>query len=165
MSAIEAGTLADLEECLAAEFKSLFAGKTYMNSLGHRVELKCFVHSLPVKRGDDDAPTDEDVPEPYIVSEITGGKQQTEDSPHVASVAVVVCVCDDNTARNGHKDAMAIIEKVLERFGKNPSLAGKFVLQRPLEWALSDEDTYPYYYGGLLMHWEIPAIEKEDALA
>lgn len=165
MITIEAGTLADLEECLAAEFKSLFAGKTYMNSIGHRVELKAFVHSLPVKQGDDDTQTDDDLPEPYIVSEVTGGKQQTEDSAHVVTAAVVICVCDDNTARNGHKDVLAIIGKVLERFSKNPTLAGKFVLQRPLEWMLSDEDTYPYYYGGLLMYWEVPAIEKEDTLA
>ncbi len=98
MITIEAGTLADLEECLAAEFKSLFAGKTYMNSIGHRVELKAFVHSLPVKQGDDDTQTDDDLPEPYIVSEVTGGKQQTEDSAHVVTAAVVICVCDDNTA-------------------------------------------------------------------
>lgn len=162
---IEAGTLADLEEYLAAEFKTLFDGRTYMNSLGHRVPLNIFVHSLPVKQGDDDTQTDADVPEPYIVSEVTGGRQQTEDSAHVVTAAVVICVCDDNTARNGHKDALAIIGKVLERFCKNPTLAGRYVLQRPIEWTLSDEDTYPYYYGGLLMNWEVPAIEKEDALA
>lgn len=162
---INAGTLADLEECLAAEFKSLFTGRTYMNSIDHSVPLKTFVHSLPVKQGDDEAPTDADVPEPYIVSEVTGGKKQNEDSAHVVTVAAIICVCDDNTARNGHKDILAIIEKVLERFGKNPLLAGRFILQHPLEWTLSDEDTYPYYYGGLLMNFEVPAFEKEDALA
>lgn len=162
---IEAGTLSDLEEYLAAEFKSLFSGRTYMNSLGHSVELRTYVHSLPVKQGDDEEPTDADVPEPYIASEITGGKKQTENDAHVVTVAAVICVCDDNTARNGHKDVLAIISRILERFGKDPVLAGRYVLQHPLEWTLSDEDTYPYYYGGLLMNWEVPAIEKEDALA
>lgn len=36
---IEAGTLSDLEECLAAEFNDLFAGRTFVNSIGHRVPL------------------------------------------------------------------------------------------------------------------------------
>ena len=162
---IEAGTLSDLEECLAAESNDLFAGRTFVNSIGHRVPLNSFVHSLPIKQGDDEEPKDADLPEPYIVSEITGGKRATPDDPHVVSVAVVICVCDDNTARQGHKDALDIIHHIIARFEKNPVLAGKFVLQHPLDWSLSDEDTYPYYYGGLLMNFEVAAIGKEDALA
>ena len=53
----------------------------------------------------------------------------------------------------------------MERFGKNPVLGGRFVMKPALDWSLSDEDTYPYYYGGLLMQFEVPAIEKEDELA
>lgn len=162
---IKAGTLQDLEECLAEEFRSLFAGQTFTNSILHRVELKSFVHSLPVKQGDDEAPTDKDLPEPYIVSEITGGKRDAEDDASMVSVAVVVCVCDDNTAKNGHKDCLGIIHRIMERFGKDPCLAGRFVLRYPIEWTLSDEDTYPYYYGGLMLSFEVPAIEKEDELA
>lgn len=162
---IEAGTLADLEESLTAEFQRLFKGKTFTNSLGHRVPLRAYTHSLPIRNGTDEAPTDEDVPEPYIVSEIQRGTKPTEDEGHVVDVATIICTCDDNTARHGHQDVLYIIGKVLERFGKRPDLAGKYNLRHPLEWVLSDEDTYPYYYGGLLMHWEVPAIEKEDALA
>jgi hypothetical protein len=162
---IEAGTLSDLEECLASEFMTMFAGRTFKNSIGNDVELKSFIHSLPVKTGDDESKTDADYPEPYIVSEVTGGKQASENDPHVVSVAAVICVCDDNTARHGHQDVLAIIHKIIERFGKNPLLAGRFNLRYPIEWSLSDEDTYPYYYGGLLMQFEVAAIEKEDELA
>ena len=70
----DAGTFIDLEESLAAEFESMFAERTFMNSIGHSVPLKCYVHSLPVKQGDDDVLLDEHLPEPYIVSEINGGK-------------------------------------------------------------------------------------------
>ncbi len=162
---IEAGTLSDLEEYLSAEFKKIFAGRTFTNNLGHSVTLNTFVHSLPIKQGNDEEPEDADLPEPYIVAEITGGKRATPDDPHMASVAVIICVCDDNTARQGHKDVLDIIYHIITRFEKNPVLAGKFVLQYPLDWSLSDEDTYPYYYGGLLMNFEVAAIQKEDELA
>lgn len=162
---IEAGTLIDLEERLAAEFAVLFAGRTFKNSLGNDVPLKSFVHSLPVKLGHAESETDADYPEPYIVSEVSGGKQATEHEAHLVTVAVVICVCDDNTARHGHQDILSIIHRIIERFNKNPVLAGRFNMRFPVEWALSDEDTYPYYYGGLLMHWEVAAIEKEDELA
>lgn len=162
---INAGTLIDLEETLAEEFRKLFRGRTFKNSLGHDVPLKSFVHSLPVKVGDDESLTDADYPEPYIVSEIDGGKQATENDGHVVNVAVVICVCDDNTARNGHQDALAIIQRIIERFSKNPALGGRFNMVFPIEWSLADEDTYPYYYGGLLMHFEVSAIEREDELA
>lgn len=162
---IEAGTLSDLEECLATEFISLFAERTFKNNLGHDVELKSFVHSLPTKTGNEESLTDADYPEPYIVSEVKGGKQASANDPHVVSVAVVICVCDDNTAKHGHQDILAIIHRIIERFNKNPALAGRFNLQFPVEWTLSDEDTYPYYYGGLLMQFEVAAIEREDELA
>ena len=60
----DAGTFIDLEESLAAEFESLFAERTFMNSIGHSVRLKSYVHSLPVKQGDDDVLLDEHLPEP-----------------------------------------------------------------------------------------------------
>ena len=161
----DAGTFIDLEESLAAEFESMFAERTFMNSIGHSVPLKCYVHSLPVKQGDDDVLLDEHLPEPYIVSEINGGKKATDDDAHIITVAVIICVCDDNTARHGHQDILSIIQRIVERFGKNPVLGGRFVMRPALDWSLSDEDTYPYYYGGLLMQFEVPAIEKEDELA
>ena len=100
----DAGTLIDLEESLATEFESMFAERTFMNSIGHSVPLKCYVHSLPVKQGDDDVLLDEHLPEPYIVSEINGGQKATDDDAHIVTVAVIICVCDENTARNGNQD-------------------------------------------------------------
>lgn len=161
----QAGTPTDLEEALTNEFETLFAGRKFNNSINHAVALKAYTHSLPVKQGDDESTTDADLPEPYIVSEIQGGKQDSEEDGHLVTVAVVICVCDDNTARHGHQDILSIIRRITDRFCKNPVLANQFVFRYPLEWSLSDEDTYPYYYGGLLMRFEIPAIEKEDELA
>jgi len=162
---IQAGTPSDLEEALTEEFNTLFADQTFMNSIGHPVRLKAFTHALPVREGEDETPDDADLPELYIVSEIQGGRQDDENDAHVVTVAAVICVCDDNTARNGHKDVLSIIRKITERFCKNPVLSHRFVFKYPLEWSLSEEDTYPYYYGGLLMKFEVPAIEKEDELA
>lgn len=161
----DAGTLIDLEKSLAAEFESMFSERTFMNSIGHSVPLKSYVHSLPIKQGDDDVLLDEHLPEPYIVSEINGGKKATDDDAHIVTVSVVICVCDDNTARHGHQDILSIIHSIVERFGQNPVLGGRFVMRPALDWSLSDEDTYPYYYGGLLMQFEVPAVEKEDELA
>ena len=50
---IRAGTLSDLEECLAAEFAALFSGMNFSNNIGSKVPLKSFVHALPVRQGDD----------------------------------------------------------------------------------------------------------------
>lgn len=162
---IGAGTLIDLEESLALEFATLFAERTFKNNLGHDVELRSYVHSIPARAGNADSLTDADYPEPYIVSEIVGGKQVSANDPHVVDVAVNICVCDDNTAMHGHQDVLSIVHRIIERFAKNPALAGSFILQHPVEWALSDEDNYPYYFGGILMRFEVAAIEKEDELA
>lgn len=142
----DAGTLIDLETSLAAEFEALFAGRTFTNSLYNSVPLNSYVHALPVRRGNDETTLDEDVPEPYIVSEITGGNKSSDDDAHTVTVAVVICVCDDNTARHGHQDILLIIHSILERFGKNPVLDGRFIMKPNIEWTLSDEDTYHIGY-------------------
>lgn len=160
-----AGTSMDLEKSLAEEFARLFSDCTFTNSIGHSAAIKSFVHSLPVKKGDDELKSDDDLPEPYIISEVIGGKQASESEPHIVTVYVVACTCDDNTARQGHQDILLIIQRIIERFSKDPLLAQRFVSKFPIEWAIVDEDTYPYYYGGLIMQFEVPAIEKEDELA
>lgn len=155
-----------LETALAEELTALFTGYTLKNSAGNVVALNVFTQDTPVRNGDDEDETDatEETPEPYIVVKATSGNIASEDDPQAVTVVLVICVYDDATARQGHKDALHIIQKIYERFAKNPLLAGNFILKYPIDWVLQDEDTYPYYFGGMQFQFEVPAIQKEDPL-
>ncbi|PKM72846.1 MAG: hypothetical protein CVU91_07410 [Firmicutes bacterium HGW-Firmicutes-16] len=154
-----------LEATLAAEITTIFTGYTLKNSDEAAVALNVFVHDIPVIQGDDEGDSEAPPPEPYIVVKATSGNIASEDDPQAVTVVLVICVFDDANERQGHKDILHIIQKVYERFAKNPVLAGKFVLKYPIDWVLQDEDTYPYYFGGMQLLFECHAIKKEDPLA
>jgi len=152
-----------LENDLKSEIADIFEGYTLKNSSGKDVALNVYAGDLPIRQGDDE---DEAAPpEPYVVVKAQSGNIASEDEPQNVTVVLVICVYDDDTASQGHKDALHIIHKIYERFSKNPLLAGKFVLKYPIDWVLQDEDAYPYYFGGMQLLFEVPAIKKEDSFA
>ena len=46
-----------------------------------------------------------------------------------------------------------------------PVLNGKYTIQYPITWALQEEESYPYYFGGMGMAFEIASIVREDRYA
>ena len=106
---------------------------------------------------------------PYIIVALNEGSIENESSAQEVSVLLYIGVYDNAENVNGHKDIINIIEKIYERFAKNPVLAKRYVFKYPMTWALQDEkedvDTYPYFFGGIEMKFETYAMVKEDPLA
>ena len=59
----------------------------------------------------------------------------------------------------------SIITKIYERFAKMPVLNGKYTIQYPILWAIQDEESYPYYYGGMSLLFETAAVRREHPYA
>ena len=60
---------------------------------------------------------------------------------------------------------MNIIQKIYERFAKNAILAKKYECTMPIEWALQDEESFPYFFGGMALQFETIRIRREDPYA
>ena len=82
---------------------------------------------------------------------------------HTVQAGLAIGIYDDSSDRQGHRDVLQIISKVEERFEKNNLLAKKFILQFPVEWSLQDpdDDTHPYYFGGLSLNFDTPTYRRE----
>lgn len=83
---------------------------------------------------------------------------------------VAVGVYDDNHDRSGYRGVITAITRIMERFQKQPLLAGKFTCipidkDEMFSWGLQDEDTHPYYYGALKMAFLMQSFEREDKYA
>ena len=48
---------------------------------------------------------------------------------------------------------------------KNPMLANQFMFQDPFNWALQDEESFPYFFGAASLTFRASAIRKEDKFA
>ena len=57
------------------------------------------------------------------------------------------------------------IQRICDRFAAKPLLAQKYYARQHIQWALQDEDTYPYYFGGIEITFNLPKIGREDDYA
>ncbi|MCL2563602.1 MAG: hypothetical protein FWE08_06165 [Oscillospiraceae bacterium] len=161
-----------LLEDMKAELERLFAGHRLRNSLGDEKPIAVHIQDLPIREGPDrDGYADMDVsreqfgeepkpPEPYILLRAKTGKIEDAEADHHVSVVILMCVADKETERNGHVDVLHLIHRVYERFAKNPVLNDKYIMNYPVDWSTVDEDTYPYYFGGMTLGFNMAAIRR-----
>lgn len=154
----------NLETALAEEIKKLFDGFRQKNSIGEYVPLNIWEDCTPLKTDVTDS-DGQSVIDPYIVVRAVRGTTSDPGAHQNVTVDLIICVYDDETERQGMKDLHHIIRVISLRFQKEPLLAGAYSLLYPIDWMISDEDTYPFYFGGMEFHFELPVITRENDLA
>lgn len=149
-----------LQEEIVKELESIFKGDLFKNSLGEYVKLNVYEQQLPI-REDEDSPD----PMPYIIVRLETGSTKSGTDPQEVLVTLLFGYFDDSPENNGHKGVLGMIQKVHERFEKQPMLANQFMFQDPFDWALQDEESFPYFFGAASMTFKTAAIRKEDKFA
>lgn len=149
-----------LQEEIVKELEAVFRGDLFKNSLGEYVKLNVYEQQLPI-REDEDSPD----PMPYIIVRLETGSTKSGTDPQEVLVTLLFGYFDDSPENNGHKGVLGMIQKVHERFEKQPMLANQFMFQDPFDWALQDEESFPYFFGAASMTFKTAAIRKEDKFA
>lgn len=141
---------------LRKELEILFKDFKLKSPCGEDLGIKVFEQNLPINNDD------EYDPYPYIIVRITEGEIKDLYSNNSVQLMLIIGTYDDSNKADGHKDVLNIIQKIFERFRKNPNLSNKYVIQDSFKFALSEEDTWPYYFGGIEIGFDIHTIERED---
>lgn len=149
-----------LQEDLINELKKVFKGFKLKDPYGEEADINIFSQNLPFINSDE-----EEDPFPYIIVRISEGIINDIESQQEVTTQLIIGTYDDSKEANGHKDTLNIIQKIHERFFKNNVLANKYTMQTPFKWVLQEEDTNPYYFGGIEVSWKTRTIEKEDRFA
>lgn len=149
-----------LQEEIVKELEAIFRGDLFKNSLGEYAKLNVYEQQLPI-REDEDSPD----PMPYIIVRLETGSTKSGTDPQEVLVTLLFGYFDDSPENNGHKGVLGMIQKVHERFEKQPMLANQFMFQDPFDWALQDEESFPYFFGAASMTFKTAAIRKEDKFA
>ena len=151
----------DLQDAVVAELTELFQNHRRQNSMGVSRAISVYAQSAPIREGDDEGRDKEAPPEPFIIVRLQGGDLETETSPHVVGMALIVCVFDADPNRQGYRDALHIVNEIYRRYATDGVIAGRHVLAYPIRWVTQDEDTHPYYYAGMTVHVELTPYTKE----
>lgn len=147
------------QEDLKNEIENIFSSDRFLDSEGNRVPLNVYEQQLPVLKDEYSAD-----PIPYALVRLENGSTDEKkwDGNNKVFVTILIGLINRDEENDGHKDILNVIWKIYERFSKNPMLAGKYMFNEPFQWALQDEESFPYFFGAASLTFNIPAIRRED---
>lgn len=167
-----------LQDELAEELKKILSGFRLKNSQGERTAINIFEQLLPMPEpaAQEEMPPEllenglaEEItspdPYPYIIVRVGDGEIENPDSAQTVNINLLMGIYEPDYDKQGHKDILNIIAKIYERFAKTPIFNGKYTIQYPITWVLQEEESYPYYFGGMGLSFETASIVREDKYA
>ena len=177
-------TVADLQQALIDEIEKILADVTtikeevedpndptqyqtyhikYGDGTRNNKGFKGYAQFLPKLQNDDDDP---DQFFPYFIVRIDKGKTEDDDSLWTVTVDILLGIHDADTKNDGHLSIMTAITRITKRFAEEATLgyAGRkaFRCHSEMEWALQDEDTWPYFFGGVELMFDVPKPMRKE---
>lgn len=148
-----------LQDSLVSDLKEELKGFLLKNAKGETVNFNVYPQNLPSKKEQND--TDHF---PYIVIRVMEGEDQDEISDNTCKIDFIIGIYDDNDNYQGYKDVMNAISKIKQRLLSKLNYNNQFSIIYPFKWLIHDEDTFPYYFGGIETNWTMPKVTMEDNL-
>ena len=130
-------------------------GTTVTGATGYRQQLPRIVQ--------DDEDTDQFFP--YFIVRIETGHTPSDNEPWDVTVDILLGIFDDDTQNDGHIVIADMIQKITDYFVAYPLLDHKYRALQDMDFALQDEDTYPYFFGGIEMKFWVQKAQREDDYA
>lgn len=161
-------TAFQLQKDLAEEVEGILKDMLFKDVKREQTGLRAFAQELPKRRQEikkgQIMPEDDDDPYPYCVVRVDSGKVETAQSAQEIKTVLVFGIFDDDTECSGHQAIMNIIQKISERFTRNPVLKDRYRMNYDagISWVLNDEDWYPYYFGAMDMTWDTFFVTREE---
>ena len=146
-------TARELQDAVASDLKKLFSGIYYKTPEESTSPPNIYKQFLPKRTVEDGGKDD---PYPYIIVRLDSGGIETQRDPHKVAVLLLIGIYDDDLQNNGHLAVLEIIEKIQRHYEETPALK-EFVCADPFNWALQDEESYPYYFGACNLTFHVPA--------
>lgn len=156
----------DLQDALVSEIADLLSETTSTNTLGEIVTgVTGYEQFLPVLRNDDDTP---DMFFPYFIVRLDNGKTADDNDLWNVRTDILIGIHDEGNENDGHKIVLNCINRIINRFSQEATLGipGRkaFRCQSEMEWALQDEDTWPYFFGGVSLTFSVPKPTRRDPI-
>lgn len=148
-----------LQKDLCDEIENILKDMLFKDVSDNLVQMRAYPQELP-KREQTVTPGNimadeeyEEDPYPFCVVRLDSGSMRTPQEANEIKTVLVLGVYDDDVGRQGHTAILNAINRISERFMKNPILRAQYRLNYDagISWTLDDEDRYPYYFGAMEM--------------
>lgn len=148
---------------LVEMLEELFKKKKYKGPAGLRA-VGFYEQEIPLPADTDYDADTADAPAPFIIVRSEAGKIPDDDSPQVMDFSIIMCTFDDSDQRTGWQDVVNMREQIIQKICSTPYFGGAFTIQKPISWAMQQDDTHPYYYGVITLKITAPALSQDEVL-
>lgn len=149
-----------MQEALIDELKIIFKDIEFRDSDGKKTTMNFYKQTLARKESEEDGEL-----YPWCIVKLgdnevkdVGGLNQIQD------VTLYFCVYYDKSDCQYQHTMLTLFEKVKKRFLTKPLFGGFFSVRPKMTSVMDDneEETYPYFFGGMALEIMIPSYERED---
>jgi hypothetical protein len=149
-----------LQDFLVEELKHLFVGFKLKNAKNQDSDLNIYPQYLPAKKSQKDIDHF-----PFITVKIMEGEDPSETDANTCRIMLMVGIYDINEDYQGYKDVLNILQNMHQHLTSNKVFDGRYEVEYPLKFTLTDEDYQPYFFGALDTTWTIGKVTiKNDDL-
>lgn len=121
--------------------------------------VSAYEQQLPEITADDEDPA---MFFPYAIVKLDQGNTEDDDDWWHVRASILFGVYDDDRKTNGHRHILEMINRTDMRFDEEPLLSKRFRAEPRRQWALQDEDTFPFYFGGIEIIFAVPKVGRKD---
>lgn len=149
-----------LQDDLIEEISDLLKDITTENTIGETVDgVTGYAQRLP-----EIAESEEDASQlfPYFIVRISDGTTEDDEEPWMVTINVLLGVCDWDKSGAGFRHILNMIQRITDRFISEPLLKNRYRASQEMNWALQEEDSYPFYFGGIEMKFEVRKIGRRQ---
>lgn len=137
------------------DLHDVFQGYKLTNQKDELRALNIYQYNLPEKKEEAD-----EEHFPYIIIRPTDG---ILDSDHeIATTTIIFGVYDESENKQGAADLMNMIEKYKNHLAYSV-IVGNYEVIFPITWEMQDEDTHPFYFGGMAIIWKLQNMKQKEA--
>lgn len=155
----------ELTKELRDELERLYGNMKLPDSAGNFKPPAVYLNELPFVESSCESLPDEYATPPYIIVRTTSWSGGFAGDPRNVDVVVIFAVYCSERSRDGCTAILNMFERLYLRFGENRCLGNFEISDDGMNCALTDEDTYPYFFGGVSMKFLAPSVVREDPLA
>lgn len=185
MNTANGRTPAAMQDAMIEEMRTLFKGKKYngqpvykLNEDGTRMldekkkpiidytlkQLNVYRQDLPIPEQDDDDVDTAAAVAPWIIVRQTSTRIEGITEPQHVNLALMICAYDEGREREGFRDVQNIIEVIMQHFSKGNTFGPAFTVLHPLQSAMQEDDTSPYYFGAVNLVVTTPAVTRDETV-
>lgn len=151
-------TILDFQDALVKDVDKVLKDVFTTDVNGGRVSgVNVYAQNLPIAESDEE---DDSQFVPYAIVKLYSGSTEDDETPWTVTADIHFCIHDAGTENQGHRHVMVMCQKLIDRYAAEPLLDRRYRAKQDMEWALQDDESHPYFFGGVRIKFDIPKIGR-----